>query len=537
MNDLRRTPLNDIEKLNDCNAALEQLYLLLNQVVNKHAPIRKKRVKRQHKTDWLSPEIIESMHKRDKFHKCKDWENYRKWRNIVSEQISKSKEDYYKRAIRENQNTCNIWKYLNDLNGKKNTEPPPSLNYNDQTSSSPQNIANAFSDYFQSVYSKYQSDAPIFNSEQLKSKLKRRTENTDPFNIDIVTEHDVLKTLEKLNPNKSTGLDQIGPKILKLSAPLITRALTHIMNISIAMSEYPELLKKAKIIPVFKKGCKNKPENYRPISILPTLSKIFEKHVSSSIFEYLNKNSLIHKEQSGFRSQHSCQTALTKLTETWLDEINKGNLTGVVYLDFSKAFDLVNRQLLLSKLECYNFHHSAIEWISSYLSDITQQVTIGNKSSEQKPIPRGVPQGSVLGPLLFLIFINDLPMSTCESNIDLFADDSTLHNSGPSVQCVESNLRSDLKEVQDWCENNDMYINVDKTKTMLLTTSQRSTRLQKKELSLHIHETEIEQVSHHKLLGIHVDKFLHWDIQVKELFKRINSKINLLSKIKKYLNY
>ena len=127
MNDLRSTPLNDIEKLNDCNAALEQLYLLLNQVVNKHAPIRKKRVKRQHKTDWLSPEIIESMHKRDKFHKCKDWDNYRKWRNIVSEQISKSKEDYYKRAIRENQNTCNIWKYLNDLNGKKNTEPPPPI--------------------------------------------------------------------------------------------------------------------------------------------------------------------------------------------------------------------------------------------------------------------------------------------------------------------------------------------------------------------------------------------------------------------------
>ena len=344
-----------------------------------------------------------------------------------------------------------------------------------------------------------------------------------------------MKTLEKLNPNKSTGLDQIGPKILKLSAPLITRALTHIINISIATSEYPELLKKAKIIPVFKKGCKNQPENYRPISILPTLSKIFEKHVSSSIFEYLNKNNLIHKEQSGFRSQHSCQTALTKLTETWLDEMNKGNLTGVVYLDFSKAFDLVNHQLLLSKLECYNFHHSAIEWISSYLSERTQQVTIGNKSSEQKPIPRGVPQGSVLGPLLFLIFINDLPMSTCESNIDLFADDSTLHNSGPSVQCVENNLRSDLKEVQDWCENNDMYINVDKTKTMLLTTSQRSARLQKKELSLHIHETEIEQVSHHKLLGIHVDKFLHWDIQVQELFKRINSKINLLSKIKKYL--
>ena len=126
-------------------------------------------------------------------------------------------------------------------------------------------------------------------------------------------------------------------------------------------------------------------------------------------------------------------------------------------------------------------------------------------------------------------------MSTCESNIDLFADDSTLHNSGRSVQCVENNLRNDLKEVQDWCENNDMYINVDKTKTMLLTTSQRSARLQKKELSLYIHETEIEQVSHHKLLGIHVDKFLHWDIQVKELFKRINSKINLLSKIKKYL--
>ena len=141
------------------------------------------------------------MHKRDTFHKYKDWENYRKWRNIVFEQISKSKKDYYKRAIHENQNTCNIWKYLNDLNGKKNTEPPHLLTIMTE----PRHHPKAFSDYFQSMYSKYQREATNFNSEQLKSEVKGRIENTDPFNIDFVTEHDVWKTLEKLNHNKSRG--------------------------------------------------------------------------------------------------------------------------------------------------------------------------------------------------------------------------------------------------------------------------------------------------------------------------------------------
>ena len=269
---------------------------------------------------------------------------------------------------------------------------------------------------------------------------------------------------------------------------------------------------------------------------MPTISKIIERHIANTVFQYLNENNLIRKEQSGFRGLHSCHTALTKLTETWLNEMNLGNLTGIVYLDFSKAFDLVNHSILLTKLQCYKFHPNAIQWISSYLGDRTQKVVIGNDTSDQKSIPRGVPQGSVLGPLLFLIFINDLPLAVQNSNIDLFADDTTLHKSGATISHIETRLNNDLTKVEEWCHKNDMFINADKTKTMVVTTSQKYARLPSNEIVLEVNNTKIENIKSHKLLGVHVDNHLQWDVQINETVKRINTKLNLINRIKRYLS-
>ena len=536
LKDLKRKPFDQIDDIYECNAALESFYNYLIDVLNKHAPLKTKRVKQQIKPSWLSKDITDAMHTRDRFHKKKDWDNYKKWRNLVISKINTAKHDHYKQAIEENQKSSNILKYLNELNSKTAPVPPNNLTYNDQTVTSLQDIVDTFSQYFSTVYKNYEDSEGDYDPTPLDSKIKDKLKNVSPFTFDYITEHDVYKTFEKLNVNKATGLDGIGPRILKLSAPIITKAVTHIINISIATNQYPDMLKHAKVTPILKKGSKSNPENYRPISILPTLSKVIEKHIAKTIFSYLNQHMLIHKEQSGFRNAHSCQTALTKMTEVWLQEMDQGNLTAVTFLDFTKAFDLVNHTILTKKLYSYNFHANTVEWIKSYLSERTQKVCIGSTSSMPETLTVGVPQGSVLGPLLFLLFINDLPLFIKSSHIDLFADDATLHSSGSSIENVESNLCNDICDVQKWCEENNMHLNMNKTKCMLITTAQKRSRLEKKEIDLVLNGNKIENVCKQKLLGVHIDRHLSWDDQVDHVYKMINSKLALLSRIKKYLN-
>ena len=196
--------------------------------------------------------------------------------------------------------------------------------------------------------------------------------------------------------------------------------------------------KMEKVTPIYKKIERSDPGNYRPISILPTLSKIIEKHVASQLRDFLQTFDLLQKEQSGFRQHHSCQTALTKLTDMWLKDIDEGNLTGSVFLDFTKTFDLVDHKLLIQKLGLYHFDNCSLKWFTSYLTNRPQSVHIGDTKSESLKVISGVPQGSVLGPLLFLLYINDLPLHVNNSNIDIFADDATLHSSSPDIRILNS---------------------------------------------------------------------------------------------------
>ena len=307
------------------------------------------------------------------------------------------------------------------------------------------------------------------------------------------------------------------------------------INKSIEKGIFPNELKIAKVTPIFKKGARSDPGNYRPISILPTISKIFERHVAAKIHEFLTEFKLLHTEQSGFRQFHSCQTALTKLTDTWLREMDIGNVTGVSFLDLRKAFDLVNHTILLEKLKCYNFHPSALKWFSSYLQHRFQSVQIGHVHSSRLPITCGVPQGSVLGPLLFLLYINDLPLHVKHSNLSLFADDATLHKSGGSVENVSTHLSSDVENINTWCYENYMTINENKSKTMLIGTSQKLSRLPQRSLSITVNGQALENVDCEKLLGIYIDPSLQFHKHIDSVCRSITTKLALLKRIKRYL--
>ena len=206
--------------------------------------------------------------------------------------------------------------------------------------------------------------------------------------------------INSLDSSKATGLDGIGPKIIKLAKNCLSPVIADLINKIINSRSFPSQMKNAKIYPIYKGGQKSDPSNYRPILILPTISKIFERHVNKHLMNYLNKYNLIHENQSGFRQKHSCQTALVKLIDKWMQCIDKGDIVGSLFVDFRKAFNVVDHSILLNKLIKYKFNRRTMDWFTSYLSNQQQAVNSGKGLSAFKQVRTGVPQGSILGPTL-----------------------------------------------------------------------------------------------------------------------------------------
>ena len=339
-----------------------------------------------------------------------------------------------------------------------------------------------------------------------------------------------------MDTSKATGTDNVGPRLLKLAAPYISDDITYICNQSINKSTFPRKWKEAKVSPLHKNGPHDDVNNYRPISILPVLSKVLEKHVHDCLSGYLNENNLLHRTQSGFRSQHSCETALVHMIDSWLNAMDNGELVGIVLVDFKKAFDLVDHQILLSKLKLYGISSEALTWFDTYLTNRRQLVSLNNCKSDFEKVTCGVPQGSILGPLLFLLFINDLPLYVDNVSADLYADDTTLYDIQTSLEAIEVNLQEGLNQLHIWCKNNGMVLNSVKTKVMLVTTNQKRLRLQNTNLNLQYMDETLKMISSDKILGVYVDNNLSWSDQVKHVCKKISSYIWLLSKIKSFLS-
>ncbi len=256
-----------------------------------------------------------------------------------------------------------------------------------------------------------------------------------------------------MDKNKSTGFDNLNVMLLKLASPIVCDSLAYICNLSLLTSTFPSKWKVAKVTPIFKAGDKDDVNNYRPISVLPVISKIIERNVHNQLYDFFTTNNLLNQCQSGFRKHHSTATTLLDVTDHILNNMNNGMITGALFIDLKKAFDTVNHKLLLQKLQSYGINGCTLHWFSSYLCKRTQAVSINSTFSDVKNIDIGVPQGSILGPLLFIIYVNTLP-DCINCKCVMYADDTTLLFTASDHDTLQKNMNESLSKIGRWFENN-----------------------------------------------------------------------------------
>ena len=326
----------------------------------------------------------------------------------------------------------------------------------------------------------------------------------------------------------------IPSKLLKMAASIVTPSLTAIFTKSIITGIYPTEWKMARVTPVFKKGEKSDLNNYRPISVIPVVSKVFAKIVYDQLYQYLNDNQLLSSCQSGFRSLHSTLTALLEATNSWSVNIDNGFLNGVVFIDLKKAFDTIDHEIILRILSYFGADQATAKWFQSYLSNRTQRCNVNGNLSTASTVTCGVPQGSILGTLLFLMYINDLPNCLRVAAPRMFADDTSITLSAKTVADLKLAVTSELNNLTCWLRASKLSLNVAKTELMIIGSRQRL-NTQCEEINIIIDDRTIKRVDHIKSLGLTIDAQLSWSKHVDEISKKVSSAIGALKRVRPFI--
>ena len=482
---------------------------------------------------WITPAIKVSIRKKSHYFKLYkagiiSLESRNRYRNQLNRVITSSRSEYYRKRFEDNQNDAKkTWNLINRITNRNNRKQTvKKLMNNDTIVTDNHEIGSIFNNFFTSIGSDLSNALP-------PSDVRFETYLDSPcvrsFFFFQVTPSECEKIISSLK-NSKTDINSIPVSLFKRISPYISGPLSNLINFSYEKGIFPKCLKISKVTPVFKSGDPLSTNNYRPISVFGFYTKIFEKCLVNRMLKYLTKFNLICPQQFGFLKGKSTFHAVNSIIEFIYDSFNRKQNCISIFLDLKKAFDTVNHSILLKKLEYYGFRCNSLKWFKSYLHDRQQVVKIGNSLSNPSCIDIGVPQGSTLGPILFLIYINDIIKSSDKFNFSMFADDTALSLKGKNPDQLIRIANEELKNVSKWLLANRLTLNYNKTQWMFFTSSVKEYVFESD--CIKIDNMVISRCFEFKYLGIILDSKLKFDKHIDYIGKKISRSIGIFYRLR-----
>ena len=526
----------------DANHCYDQYLIALKSLYEKSFPLVRLSRRAMHDKKWFTTALKISCKKKNQLYKkwlqsktAVDETNFKQYRNVFKAVAKKAEVEFYQKQFDKKTNSIKqLWRNFNNLITVKSAKNKCVINrlFTDHEITDPVEISTTLNTYFCNIGMDLSNKLPaatVKMSDYLHSPI------CNSIFVTPVTVNEIDSIINGLNSNKAYGEDGFSPGLIKEFKASLCHPLEYIFNLSLTTGTVPNSLKTAKVIPLFKKGDVCSMSNYRPISLLSIFNKILEKIVYVRLHQFLVKNKVLYKFQFGFRKHHSTALALIDVIDSCYKNIDSGNKVLGVFLDLQKAFDTVNHDILLHKLSYYGIRGVMHNWLKSYLIGRKQYTVVNGVSSEPCEIRCGVPQGSVLGPLLFLIYVNDISAVTGDSNLKLFADDTNLFVFAKTYVQLQQKANECLSNLQNWFLANKLSLNIEKTNFTIFAS--RNKNNERDSVKLSIGGQMIQRVNCCKYLGVFVDEQLCWEDHINYIYKKLVKFTSLFYKIRHLLPY